>query len=51
MNISIKYSVKAWLASRPKIKQWLWFVILWFSGLLTIMLLTYPIKLLINIVK
>ncbi len=51
MNISIKDCLKIWLTIHPKFKQWLWFIILWCSGLLTVVLLTYPIKLLINIAK
>jgi hypothetical protein len=51
MILRTRYFVKAWLESHPKTKQWLWFVFLWFSGLLTVYALTYPLKLLINIVK
>ncbi len=46
MNIRIKEGVQFWLAQHPKIKQWLWFIILWIFGLVTVVVLTYPIKLL-----
>lgn len=29
-----------------KMKQWLWFIALWTGGLLTVVILTYPIKML-----
>ncbi len=32
----------------PKMKQWLWFVGLWFLGLGSVILMTLPIKLLIK---
>ncbi len=32
----------------PKSKQWFWFIFLWFSGLLTLVILTYPLKFLMN---
>jgi hypothetical protein len=51
MNIRIKHSVQTWLAEHPGAKQWLWFIALWCIGLSTVAVLTYPIKLLINIVK
>ena len=47
MNICIK-NLYGWLEKRPKAKEWLWFIGLWFGGLLTVMALTYPIKLLIK---
>lgn len=51
MNVRIKSSIQAWLAAHPRARQWVWFITLWFSGLLVVSVLTYPIKLLINIVK
>ena len=51
MNIRIKHSIQTWLAVHCRARQWLWFIALWLSGLLAVSLLTYPIKLLINIVK
>lgn len=50
MNVRIKHSVQTWLAVHPRARQWLWFIALWFMGLLTVSLLTYPIKLLIRII-
>lgn len=40
--------VNLWLEKHPKTAQWLWFIILWAGGLLTITILTYPLKLLIK---
>lgn len=37
-----------WLNSRPRTKEWLWFVSLWVGGLVGIFLFTYPIKYLIK---
>ena len=39
----------AWLDKHKKLKQWLWFFILWCSGFLTMILLSYLIKLIMNI--
>lgn len=47
MNIFIK-DIQKWLNEHPKAKQWGWFVILWCAGLGTVLVLTYPIKLLIK---
>jgi len=33
-----------WLKQHPKVQQWLWFVALWVGGLLTVTILTYPLK-------
>jgi hypothetical protein len=46
MNTCIKKIVIR-INESPKLKQWLWFIALWLGGLCTVMLLTYPIKLLI----
>jgi uncharacterized membrane protein len=43
MNMAIK-SVKNWLGQHPKTKQWAWFITLWFGGLMTVMVVAYPIK-------
>jgi len=43
MNTCIK-SVQNWLNKYPKAKQWAWFVVLWLGGLMTVMLVAYPIK-------
>ncbi len=47
MNQCIKYA-KDWFDSRPKAKEWAWFVALWCSGVTTCLVLVYPIKLLIR---
>lgn len=47
MNTCIK-SFRHWLGQHPKAKQWAWFLILWLSGLLTVMAIAYPIKLIIK---
>jgi hypothetical protein len=41
--------IKIWLQDHPKSNQWLWFVGLWLAGLVTVTVLTYPIKLLIKL--
>lgn len=46
-----KVSIKLWLAERPKLKQWLWFIVLWVGGLVAITLLTYPLRYLIYFSK
>ncbi|HQW57789.1 MAG TPA: hypothetical protein PK583_02405 [Gammaproteobacteria bacterium] len=51
MKIHIKYSIQTWLAAHPRARQWLWLITLWLVGLLLVSVLTYPLKLLINIVK
>ena len=48
MNTIIKTRVESWLDGHPKAKQWLWFIVLWMGGLLTVLTVTYPIKLLIK---
>lgn len=40
--------IKTWLQVHPKTQEWLWFVGLWIGGLLSVTILTYPIKLLIR---
>jgi len=37
-----------WLNKHPSVKQWLWFVGLWCFGLLSVFLITYPIKFLMR---
>lgn len=37
-----------WLDRHPKAKQWLWFIGLWFAGLISVATLTYPLKMLMN---
>lgn len=48
MNTIIKAKVESWLNEHPKAKQWVWFIVLWIGGLVTVLSLTYPIKLLIK---
>ncbi len=43
MSICIK-RVRDWLDRRPKAKQWVWFIVLWFGGLLAVLSFAYPIK-------
>ena len=38
----------SYLKTSPILSQWLWFIILWSGGLGSVLLLTYPIKLLIK---
>jgi hypothetical protein len=41
--------IKNWLDQHLTIKQWLWFIGLWFAGLLAVSMVTYPLKLLIKL--
>ena len=36
------------LNHHPKIKQWLWFILLWIGGFLAVAMITYPIKFLVG---
>lgn len=47
MNQCIK-SVGSWINSRPKLQEWLWFIGLWLGGMISFLLMAYPIKLLIK---
>ncbi len=47
-NFMIK-KVNNFFSKYPQLKEWAWFIILWFTGLLTALTLSYPIKLLIKI--
>jgi len=40
--------IDGWIKNRPKLKQYLWFIGLWFFGLITVSVLTYPLKLLMR---
>jgi hypothetical protein len=40
MNIHIK---------NPRTKQWLWFAVLWFGGLLTVTAMSYIIKIMMGV--
>ncbi len=43
MNICIKQLLH-WLNRHEKLKQWGWFVALWLAGLLTVTMISYPIR-------
>lgn len=45
MNIFINH----WLAKHVKLKQWLWFIGLWFAGLLSVVVLSKLIKIFMHI--
>jgi len=51
MNICINKLLAASKKMDPKLKQWLWFAGLWLFGLVSVVLITLPIKLLIKICK
>lgn len=40
--------LRTWFRNHPKAQQWAWFAALWLGGLLTVVVATYPIKLLIK---
>lgn len=46
MNILIN-----WFNNHPQAKKWGWFFLLWIAGLATAVILTYPIKLLFQLMK
>lgn len=41
--------LNAFLQKSPKLKAWVWFVLLWLGGLATVIVLSYPLKLLIRL--
>jgi hypothetical protein len=41
-------STSTWLNAHPKLKQWIWFALLWIGGLTSFWVLAYPFKLLIK---
>lgn len=43
MNTCIK-PAQRWLDEHPKVKEWLWFATLWCAGLITVLVMAYPIK-------
>ncbi len=51
MSITIRQAITSWLEGHPKTKQWLWFMCLWVGGLVTVVSLTYPIKLVVHYLK
>lgn len=42
-------SIKTWLDQHIAVKQWLWFIALWVGGLVTVLAVTYPLKLLVKL--
>ena len=48
MSICISKLLALAQTKNPKLQQWLWFVGLWLGGLITVVTLTIPIKLLIK---
>lgn len=36
--------IQSWFNKNPRIKEYLWFIILWFFGLISVIIFTYPIK-------
>ena len=47
MNLCIKQA-KTWIEKHPKLKQWLWFALLWFGGLFTVYSMSLIIKLMMK---
>ena len=47
MNPCIK-GLNTWLSKHPKLKQWLWFVFLWFGGLFAVYSMSMVIKLMMK---
>ena len=43
--------INTWITNRPKLKQYLWFIGLWLAGLITVSTATYPLKLLMRLLK
>ncbi len=35
---------KDWLTRHPRIREWIWFIVLWLGGLVSVLLIAYPIK-------
>ena len=48
MNICINKILAISRNLNPKLQQWLWFAGLWFLGLVSVVAITIPIKLLIK---
>lgn len=42
MNLCTK--LHSYISARPKLKQWLWFISLWFGGLAVVSSVAYLIK-------
>ena len=47
MNTAIK-AARVWLDAHPTCKQWAWFGALWCTGLLGVLAVAYPLKLIIR---
>jgi uncharacterized membrane protein len=47
MNRCIKH-INIFLSKHPKLKQWLWFAILWFGGLFAVYSMSMVIKLMMK---
>jgi hypothetical protein len=43
--------INIWITNRPKFKQYLWLIGLWLFGLITVSIATYPLKLLMRLLK
>ncbi|MFN7038245.1 MAG: hypothetical protein ACK4OM_01560 [Alphaproteobacteria bacterium] len=46
-NIGKKF--KSWQENHPKLNQYYWFIILWLSGLVSVAVATYPLKLIVKL--
>jgi hypothetical protein len=51
MKVCIKEKYIAFSRVYPRLTQWLWFVGLWCFGLLVVLIIAYPIKLLIKFIS
>lgn len=51
INLNKNKIILGWLNDHPKIGQWAWFVGLWCAGLITVSVLTYPLKMLIRAMR
>ncbi len=40
--------LKLYLKNHQKSREWLWFIFLWFVGLVFVVIMTYPIKFIIK---
>ena len=40
-----------WFARHPRARQWAWFVVLWLGGLSAVLLISTPIRLLIDLAR
>lgn len=42
-------SFKTWLKRYPKVRRWMWFMMLWWGGLGAVLVATYPFKALMRL--